>query len=249
MTEGTKHTPYEVVKERRMCCCAAQPHITQENVQQLLYHPEWQLFNLSNTFKYDIEGLSIYAIREFFQNSKVPFRFNNCPRGSMTCCGSCTRWCNQRCPQDVLFRIFLLCGNILCTKDEQTRKERYNVSETPLQLMYDELTSKEPKYFVLAAMLTEYMRPETNVNVRRIIQDGGDSPHKVDYAPVIEQEEIQDEEFHIQYRKKVDPQTGEACVLYWPKSGMCPFCLPEGLVDRRRTVGNKNRRRSQAKRY
>lgn len=231
--------PYEVRKTVRLCCCGAQFHITDSDVQKLAMHPEWQLCNLEDTFKPHVAGHNIQDIREFFHDSQVPFKYKSCPRGSMTCCGSCTRVCNSRCPQDVLNRAFLLCANIVCVHDKAEKQRRYDAASTEVQLLYDEFTSETPMYFRISAMVTEMTSPCFNKKLEREIGErygNEDSPHRLDYAPVIEVEQIpgtRPEEG--KFRKKVDVETGEVSVLHWPRSGMCPFCLPTGLSERRRT--------------
>lgn len=230
--------PYEVRKTIRMCCCGSQLHITSQNVQKLAMHPEYQLHNLANTFKADIQDKSIYDIREYFHDSNIPFRYKGCSRSAMSCCGSCTRMCKVRCPQDVMQRAFLFCANVLCAKTEEEKQARYKTSNTAVQLLYDELTCKVPRYFAIAEMVTNMISPFYNKQLEKELLEiygNEDSPHRLDYAPVIEYETIpgtRPEEGRL--RKRVNVETGEVCVLDWPRSGMCPFCLPVGLSERRR---------------
>lgn len=227
----------------RQCCCRSQPHISEEQINAFVKQEEYHLCNLPKTFGVELEGVTPYETREFFCNSEVPFRYRGCPRGTLTCCGSCTRICNNRCPQDVITRAHLLCGNIICAADEETRLERYNSASTLVQMLYNELTSEFPRYFVILATVQDYM------SIKGEYKD----EHKYDYASVIEYEETYTEHpsgfIETKTRKKVNPETGEVAVLYWPRSGMCPFCLPSGLVDRRRMVGDKNRRSKARPKY
>ena len=34
-------------------------------------------------------------------------------------------------------------------------------------------------------------------------------------------------------KRKCDPITGELCIMEWPRTGLCPFCLPNVTVDGR----------------
>lgn len=228
---------YEVFKTIRLCCCGIQMHISENQVQKLTTTPEWQLRNLEKTFEDQVSGRSIYDIREFFHDSQIPFRYRGCSRNSMTCCGSCTRVCKNRCPQDVLNRAFLLCANIICAS-EDAKSERYKRANTPIRMLYDELISQTPRYFAIAEMVINTTSPYYNKQLERELGEiygNEDSPHRLDYAPVIEYETTpgtRPEEGKL--RKKVNEETGEVSVLNWPRSGTCPFCLPIGLSERRR---------------
>lgn len=239
----------DVRRERRMCCCSIQEHIGQEDVDRLAKDTGIQLRNLPGVYRDELEGKSPFEIRQFFHDSSIPFRYEGCPRANMICCGSCSRNCLKRCPQDVMNRAYLFCGSILDAPDAETKAARYEMASTPVKMLYDELVSEPPRYFAIAAMITEMTSPVYNKELERIIKeeyDNADTPHRLDYAPQVEYEEYYQERpdgyTETRLRKKVDPVTGEVMVHHWPHSGMCPYCLPVGLVDRRRTTGSKSRR-------
>lgn len=239
---------YEVQKRNRMCCCIRQPQITDADLNRLAKDSSIQLRNLSNTFRAEVEGASSFDIREFFSESNVPFRYAGCSRGSLACCCCCTRLCNQRCPQDVMHRAYLFCGNILSARTPEEVAERYSRAELAVRLLYDELTSEHPRYVAISAMVTEMSTPVFNKKLEQYIIDTGgvESPYKMDYAPVLvyEPEQIEHPNGYIEtrWRKKVDPETGNVAYIAWPGSGMCPFCLPTGLVDRRRKANTTRKR-------
>ena len=240
---------WENRKQTRLCCCTKQPHITSEDVTNLVKHPEYHLRNLPETYRDALDGLSSFDIREMFHDSKVPFRYAGCPRGAMTCCCSCTRLCNKRCPQDVLNRAYISCAYVLDARTPEEYDERYAKAPTPVQMLCKELQEETPRYFAIAAMVSEMMSPQLNKQLERTMAEvygNEDSPYKFDYAAAIEYEEYYvthpNGYTETKLRKKVDPTTGEVSILHWPRSGMCPYCLPTGLMDRRRTVGNKKRR-------
>lgn len=239
---------YDVQKNNRMCCCIKQPQITNDDLNRLAKDSAIQLRNLSETFRAEVDAASSYDIREFFSESNVPFRWEGCPRGSLVCCCSCTRLCNHRCPQDVMHRAYLFCGNILEARTEEERQSRYERANTAVRMLYLEMSSEHPRYSAILAMVTEMITPVFNKKLERYIQATGgiDSPHKIDYAPVIvmEEEYIQDASGYVdvKWRKKVDTSTGNVAIIAWPGSGMCPYCLPTGLVDRRRKNTVKRRR-------
>lgn len=239
---------YEVQSRNRVCCCLKQPQIESSDLDRLAKDSSIQLRNLSDTFRAEIEGASSFDIREFFGESHVPFRYEGCPRGSLACCCSCTRLCNHRCPQDVMHRAYLFCGNLLEARGTEEWLERFQRADTATQLLYMELISKSPRYFAIASMVTEMSTPIFNKKLEKYIQDTGnvENPHKIDYAPVIVMEEkfitLPNGQVDVQWRKKVDPETGNVAIIPWPGSGMCPYCLPTGLVDRRRKANNKRKR-------
>ena len=68
------------------------------------------------------------------------------------------------------------------------------------------------------SVLKEYMRHE-NLYPK-------DNPYKIDYAPKVDVDPATG-------RRKCDPTTGELCILPWPKTGLCPYCLPDVTVDGR----------------
>ena len=78
--------------------------------------------------------------------------------------------------------------------------------------MYLELTSEHPRYFAVKAMVDESLRADS----------------QLDYSPQMEYEEHFDfKKGEWKIRPKVDPETGDILFLRWPKSGVCPYCLPK----------------------
>lgn len=217
---------------QRMCCCALQTHIQAKDEQMLLRHPENQLRNLASTYKDQTQGHAIYDIREFFHDSQIPFRWKGCKYSHMVCCGSCTRTCDQRCPQDVLTRAYIMCANVFNAPNESKRAQRLAGASTTVQMLYAELTSDTPKYFMVAEMVNELIVTGAAGPVEGDIFEKRDNPHRYDYAPIIEYEQVPGTPEAT--RKKVDVETGEVAVMHWPRSGLCPFCLPVGLTNRRR---------------
>lgn len=217
---------------QRICCCPLQPHIQSKDEQILLRHPENQLRNLANTYKNQTQGYAIYDIREFFHDSQIPFRWRGCPYGHMVCCGSCTHKCTQRCPQDVLMRAYMICAHIFNAPTESDKTQRLSKASTAAQMLYSELTSNNPKYFIVAETINELIMSGSTGPVKGEVYERKDNPYRHDYAPIIEHETIPGTPEAT--RKKVDVETGEVAVMHWPRSGLCPFCLPIGLTNRRR---------------
>ena len=105
-----------------------------------------------------------------------------------------------------------MCGNILWASGEEAKAQRFEQSPLPARMMYLELTSEHPRYFAVKAMVDESLRADS----------------QLDYSPQMEYEEHFDsKKGEWQIRPKVDPETGDILFLRWPKSGVCPYCLPK----------------------
>ena len=215
-----------------------------EQGQQLLKQPENHLRNLKETHSQLLEANSgfwgIEDIREYFLITKqIPFRNYGCPRSTLTCCGSCTRRCDCRCPQDVLQRAYMKVAPLLYAPDEEVLQARLRSVPLGIRYLYEEWISEEPSYLRIQAQITELIDPKQNKQLRKIIEEeyhNEDTPERQDYAPTIEYEY---DEKTQSTKKKVDRDTGVVAYLEWPHSGLCPFCLPSGLTDNRRRTGYK----------
>lgn len=210
--------------------------------QQLLKQPENHLRNLKETYASILEANQgiwcLEDIREYFLLTKqIPFRNYGCPRSTLTCCGSCSRKCDCRCPQDVLQRAYMKVAPLLYAPNKEVLNERLKHVPLGIRYLYEEWVSAEPSYLRIQAQITELIDPKQNKQLQQIIEeeyDNMDTPERLDYAPTIEYE--YDEKTQTT-RKKVDTETGLVSYLEWPLSGLCPFCLPAGLTDNRRRVG------------
>lgn len=226
---------YQTVKFNRLCCCPTQEKVTQREIDRLPQHPEYQLRNLPQTFAPHMDD-DILTIRQMFMESSIPFRAKGCSRGNMVCCCSCVRRCSSRCPQDVMNRAYLFCAHLLeMDQDNPLWKERWESTPVSVQLLYMELTTTK-QYHVILAMVTDLINAEYNPQLQALLEKYGntDSPHKLDYAPQVAYTEVFNKTKGISETKKlVDPETGAVAILNWPRSGMCPFCLPNALSDRR----------------
>lgn len=210
--------------------------------QRLLNQPENQLRNLKETYANLLENnkgiWNIEDLRQYFVATKqIPFRNYGCPRASLTCCGSCSRKCDCRCPQDVLQRAYMKIAPLLYAPNEDVLKERLKSVPLGVRYLYEEWVAPEPSYLRIQAQVTELINPKQNKQLQKIIEEeyhNEDTPERLDYAPVIEYEY---DEKTQKSKKKVDKNTGAVYYLEWPLSGLCPFCLPAGLTDNRRRVG------------
>ena len=177
-----------------------------ERGQLILDTPEYQLINLPSRTSTD-------PTQPQLQLEDIPFRSARCEYAFTSCCGGCTIvGCPRRCPQDVIYRAYLMCGNILWAQGEEAKAQRFEQSPLPARMMYLELTSEHPRYFAVKAMVDESLRADS----------------QLDYSPQMEYEEHFDsKKGEWKIRPKVDPETGDILFLRWPKSGVCPYCLPK----------------------
>ena len=213
-----------------------------EQGQQLLKHPEDHLRSLKETYAQILEAnkgfWGIEDIRQYFLITKqIPFRNYGCPRSTLTCCGSCARRCDCRCPQDVLQRAYMKIAYLLYAPNAEALQSRLKEVPLGVRYLYDEWTAKEPSYLRIQAQVTELIDPKQNKHLRKIIEEeyhNADTPERQDYAPTVEYEY---DEKTGKSKKKVDSVTGVVSYLEWPLSGLCPFCLPSGLTDNRRRTG------------
>lgn len=128
---------------------------------------------------------------------------------------------------------------LLYAPNEDALRERLKSVPLGVRYLYEEWTSDEPSYLRIQAQVSELIDPKQNKELRRIIKEeyyNLDTPERLDYAPTIEFE--YDERTQVT-KKKVDTETGVVSYLEWPLSGLCPFCLPSGLTDNRRRIGQK----------
>ena len=182
-----------------------------EEGQLILDTPEYQLINLpSHLLSADSTSTDPTQLRLRLEN--IPFRADRCESAFTSCCGGCTIvGCPRRCPQDVVYRAYLMCGNILWAQGEEAKAQRFEQSPLPARMMYLELTSEHPRYFAVKAMVDESLCADS----------------QLDYSPQMEYEEHFDsKKGEWKIRPKVDPETGDILFLRWPKSGVCPYCLP-----------------------
>ena len=250
---------------RQFCVCNAPIHPKnrdQHNIDwtfesagdYLISHPEYQLCNLAtlpaltsapsaaSSLTATSNLTSPEDIRAQLLQQNIPFRQSN--KCSMFCCCACTNYkCMHRCPQDVLHRINLICAGFSSALRYSNSNSNSN-SNMPQYLcrkyIFEEFTSEHPRYFVLYATLQDYLRIRNSK-----FGCTGERPDKLVYSPMFETEVVtksHNKEGEQIVRKVVDPKTGYAKILNWPRSGVCPFCLPSGTLMRNRIEGRGDRK-------
>ena len=179
-------------------------------------------------------------IRAQLLQQGIPFRQSN--KCTLFCCCACTNYkCMHRCPQDVLHRINLICAGFSSALKYSNPNSNSNMPQYLCRkYIFEEFTSEHPRYFVLYATLQDYLRIRNSK-----FGCTGERPDKLVYSPMFETEIVtksHNKEGEQIVRKVVDPKTGYAKILNWPRSGVCPFCLPSGTLMRNRIEGRGDRK-------
>lgn len=201
------------------CKCPSVPEEQQKAlVQSLLNDHEWSLLSLQDMAN---AGNTLEDIIQV-----VPFRGEPCKR-SMKCCGQCTRQCSNRCIQDCLHRLYMWRKLYENTPAMEREKLPLNIRMIVVQ--------KFNNHEELSWAIGDILSRKTNSELKEYMENASlrpeENPYKIDYAPQVEID------LHTG-KRIVDPDTGELHILEWPRSGLCPFCLPRVTVDRR--VGRKS---------
>lgn len=182
---------------------------------------EWSLLSLVDMAK---AGNDVQTINEV-----IPFRGGPCAR-SMRCCGVCSRQCKQRCVQDCLHRLYM--WNKLVESTPSTEREKIPLN---IRLIVNQkFDSHEHMSWVVGEILSQ----NTNSNLKEYMKNESlrpeENPYKIDYAPQVEVDPSTG-------KRRCDPATGELVIADWPRTGLCPHCLPNVTIDGRIARANQNR--------
>lgn len=174
---------------------------------------EWSLLSLTDLAR---AGNDLQTISD-----TIPFRGGPCSR-SIRCCGMCSRQCYTRCVQDCLHRLFM--WRKLVESTPSTEREKLPLS---FRLIVNQ---KFESHSQMSWCVGEILSQKTNSTLKEYMKNASlrpeENPYKIDYAPQVEVDP------HTG-KRKCDPITGELCIMEWPRTGLCPFCLPNVTVDGR----------------
>lgn len=194
------------------CVCPKVDACTYEQLVQLFVNDkDWDLLKLQDMYN---AGNSLKSIMEV-----VPFRNSECTRTDK-CCGVCTRRCHSRCIQDCLNRLYMWRQMVKATpasQYEQIPLAIRMIVEQDFETLYD-----------LSWCVGEIISRNSNATLQKYMEEQkmypAENPYKLDYAPRYDVDECTG-------KRKVD-SSGRIQILEWPKSGLCPFCLPNVIIDR-----------------
>lgn len=189
----------------------------------------WSLLNLSDMVE---AGNDLQTISE-----AVPFRGGPCAR-SMRCCGVCTRQCKQRCVQDCLHRLYMWHQLVESTPSTEREKIPLNIGLI--------VTQKFDSHEHLSWVVGEILSQNTNSNLKEYMKNESlrpeGNPYKIDYAPQVEVDPSTG-------RRLCDLDTGELAIAAWPRTGLCPYCLPDVTIDGRIARASQRRAAKRATQY
>lgn len=201
-----------------MSMCIYQPTETKSEqvLQMFMDDPDWNLLRLTDLA---LTGSSLEVIKD-----SVPFREQLCKR-TMKCCGVCTRQCKNRCLQDSLHRLYIWRKLVEASPE----------SSIPLGIRLIARQHFE-SIEALSWAVGEIISAKTNTEVRKYMERlqlcRSANPNKIDYAPQPALDESSG-------KRIVNSATG--CIKFreWPETGLCPFCTPDNVMDRRTTRWHK----------
>ena len=171
--------------------------------------------------------------------SPLLYRAAGCNRARRCCC-TCTKLCAQRCLHDCFVRLWLW----------KRELDSLGVATSPAQLSErggsTRLVSAASPYFAtqcavlnvytsyrqLSQVIGSTVSARMNTYIREAQARGGTNLNAMDYSMQLK--------LNAKGKPIADPETGRLEVLYWPQSGLCPFCLPDRsyqLKKRMKKVG------------
>lgn len=179
--------------------------------------------------------------------SPLLYRAAGCNRARRCCC-TCTKLCAHRCLHDCFVRLWLW----------KRELDSLGVATSPAQLSQPaqpgegtrvgnaRLVSAASPYFAtqcavlnvytsyrqLSQVIGSTVSARMNTYIREAQARGGTNLNAMDYSMQLK--------LNAKGKPIADPETGKLEVLYWPQSGLCPFCLPDRsyqLKKRMKKVG------------
>lgn len=174
--------------------------------------------------------------------SPLLYRAVGCNQARKCCC-TCTKLCAHRCLHDCFVRLWLW----------KRELDSLGVATSPAQLSQlgardgsTRLVSAASPYFAtqcavlnvytsykqLSQVIGSTVSARMNTYIREAQARGGTNLNAMDYSMQLK--------LNAKGKPIADPETGKLEVLYWPQSGLCPFCLPDRsyqLKKRMKKVG------------
>lgn len=174
--------------------------------------------------------------------SSLLYRAAGCNRARRCCC-TCTKLCAHRCLHDCFVRLWLWKRELdslgvatspaqlsqLGTRDEGTRLVS---AASPYFATQCAVLNVYTSYRQLSQVIGSTVSARMNTHIREAQARGGTNLNSMDYSMQLK--------LNAKGKPIADPETGRLEVLYWPQSGLCPFCLPDRsyqLKKRMKKVG------------
>ena len=171
--------------------------------------------------------------------SPLLYRAAGCNRARRCCC-TCTKLCAQRCLHDCFVRLWLWKRELdslgIATNpaqlSEQGGSARLVSAASPYFATQCAVLNVYTSYRQLSQVIGSTVSARMNTYVREAQARGGTNLNAMDYSMQLK--------LNAKGKPIADPETGKLEVLYWPQSGLCPFCLPDRsyqLKKRMKKVG------------
>lgn len=174
--------------------------------------------------------------------SPLLYRAAGCNRARKCCC-TCTRLCAHRCLHDCFVRLWLWKRELdslgvatsptqLSQPSERGGSARLVSAASPYFATQCAVLNVYTSYKQLSQVIGSTVSARMNTYIQEVRVRGGTNLNSMDYSMQLK--------LNAKGKPIADPETGKLEVLYWPQSGLCPFCLPDRsyqLKKRMKKVG------------
>lgn len=174
--------------------------------------------------------------------SPLLYRAVGCNQARKCCC-TCTKLCAHRCLHDCFVRLWLWKRELdslgvatnpaqLSQLDERDGSTRLVSAASPYFATQCAVLNVYTSYKQLSQVIGSTVSARMNTHIREAQARGGTNLNAMDYSMQLK--------LNAKGKPIADPDTGRLEVLYWPQSGLCPFCLPDRsyqLKKRMKKVG------------
>lgn len=167
--------------------------------------------------------------------SPLLYRAAGCNRARRCCC-TCTKLCTHRCLHDCFMRLWLwkreLDSLSIVTMQPSVAGQKLVSAASPYFATQCAVLNVYTSYRQLSQVIGSTVSARMNTYVREAQARGGTNLNAMDYSMQLK--------LNAKGKPIADPETGRLEVLYWPQSGLCPFCLPDRsyqLKKRMKKVG------------
>lgn len=179
--------------------------------------------------------------------SPLLYRAVGCNQARKCCC-TCTKLCAHRCLHDCFVRLWLwkreldslgvatspaqLSQPAQPGEDARVGNTRLVSAASPYFATQCAVLSVYTSYRQLSQVIGSTVSARMNTYIREAQARGGTNLNAMDYSMQLK--------LNAKGKPIADPDTGKLEVLYWPQSGLCPFCLPDRsyqLKKRMKKVG------------
>lgn len=175
--------------------------------------------------------------------SPLLYRVTGCNRARRCCC-TCTKLCAHRCLHDCFVRLWLWKRELdslgVATSPaqlgEKERNTRLVSAASPYFATQCAVLNVYTSYKQLTQVIGSTVSARMNTYIREEQARGGTNLNAMDYSMQLK--------LNAKGKPIADPETGRLEVLYWPQSGLCPFCLPDRsylLKKRKKKVGESHK--------